>query len=78
MPAITSGKILVTGANGFIGRWIVKDLLENGFTVRATVRSSDKADVLKPIFPGTDDRLEFVVIEDLAAVRTPSRFLRCS
>ena len=78
MPSISSGKVLVTGANGFIAGWITKHLLENGFSVRATVRSSDKADILKPIFSGADDRLEFVVIEDLAAVRTPSRFLRCS
>ena len=30
MPAITSGKILVTGANGFVAFQIVKQLLEGG------------------------------------------------
>lgn len=30
--------VLVTGANGYVGSWIVKELLENGCTVHATVR----------------------------------------
>ncbi|MFC1734292.1 NAD-dependent epimerase/dehydratase family protein [Bacteroidota bacterium] len=31
--------ILVTGASGYIASWIIKKLLEKGFTVRGTVRS---------------------------------------
>jgi len=31
-------KVLVTGASGFIGRYIVKDLLNHGYEVRAFVR----------------------------------------
>ena len=62
-------KVLVTGANGFIARWIVKDLLEHGFSVRATVRSLEKANDIKPIFaPTYGDRLEFAVIDDFTAV----------
>ncbi len=34
-------KILVTGGTGYIGSWVVKELLEKGYTVRMTVR--DKA-----------------------------------
>jgi nucleoside-diphosphate-sugar epimerase len=30
--------VLVTGASGYIASWVVKDLLEAGFTVHATVR----------------------------------------
>ncbi|TBU34316.1 NAD(P)-binding protein [Dichomitus squalens] len=68
MPAITTGKILVTGANGFIARWIIKDLLEHGFSVRATVRSLEKADALKPVLAETyGDHLEFVAIDDFTA-----------
>ena len=33
------GKLVcVTGASGYIASWIVKFLLEHGYTVRATVR----------------------------------------
>lgn len=30
--------VCVTGASGFIASWLVKLLLEHGYTVRATVR----------------------------------------
>lgn len=33
--------VCVTGAGGFIGSWIVKLLLERGYTVRGTVRNTD-------------------------------------
>jgi len=37
------GKVAcVTGANGFIASWIVKFLLQRGYTVRATVRDPSK------------------------------------
>lgn len=36
--------ILVTGGTGYIGSWVVKMLLEKGYTVRATVRDKSKAD----------------------------------
>jgi nucleoside-diphosphate-sugar epimerase len=31
--------VCVTGASGFIASWLVKLLLERGYTVRGTVRS---------------------------------------
>lgn len=34
--------ILVTGGTGYIGSWVVKDLLEKGKTVRLTVRDKSK------------------------------------
>lgn len=37
----TSKPVLVTGATGFLAGWIVKDLLERGFTVHATVRDPE-------------------------------------
>ena len=42
-----STPILVTGASGFIASWIVKYLLEDGFTVHGTVRSLEKARKVK-------------------------------
>ncbi len=39
--------VLVTGASGFIAQQLILDLLEQGHTVRGTVRSLAKADALK-------------------------------
>jgi nucleoside-diphosphate-sugar epimerase len=38
-----SKPVCVTGASGYIASWIVKYLLEDGFTVHATVRNPDNA-----------------------------------
>ncbi|CAI9113882.1 OLC1v1014577C1 [Oldenlandia corymbosa var. corymbosa] len=44
MPSATSGQVVcVTGAGGYIASWIVKLLLERGYTVRGTVRNPDDA-----------------------------------
>ena len=34
--------VLVTGGSGYVAGWIVRYLLEDGLTVRATVRDPDK------------------------------------
>jgi nucleoside-diphosphate-sugar epimerase len=34
--------VLVTGGTGYLGSWVVKQLLEKGYTVRLTVRSKNK------------------------------------
>ena len=72
MPAITEGKVLVTGINGFIAGWIAKELLEQGFSVRGTVRSLDKAAPIAEALGSYSDRLEFVSVEDITKVRTTS------
>ena len=38
----TSAPILVTGATGYIASWVIKNLLEQGYTVHATVRDLNK------------------------------------
>lgn len=67
MPAIpSSSKVLVTGGTGYIGAWVVKTLLERGFTVRAVVRSERKAALLQEALSSAtaDGKLTFFVTED--------------
>ncbi|CAK9186826.1 unnamed protein product [Ilex paraguariensis] len=39
MPSVSGRVVCVTGAGGFIASWMVKLLLEKGYTVRGTVRN---------------------------------------
>ncbi|XP_047316928.1 cinnamoyl-CoA reductase 1 [Impatiens glandulifera] len=41
MPSHSGETVCVTGAGGFIASWLVKSLLEKGYTVRGTVRNPD-------------------------------------
>ncbi|XP_051123639.1 phenylacetaldehyde reductase-like [Andrographis paniculata] len=51
------GKVVcVTGASGFIASSLIHLLLQNGYTVRATVRDPARVDYLKA-FPGAEQRL---------------------
>ena len=48
---------LVTGASGYLASWIAKDLLEQGYRVRGTVRSLDDAPrvaALQQLLPGIE------------------------
>jgi len=53
-----SRPVCVTGASGFVGSWVTKELLDNGYTVHATVRKigSDSAKhmTIENLSPGTD------------------------
>jgi nucleoside-diphosphate-sugar epimerase len=69
MPAVyPPSKVLVSGANGFVGIWVVRKLLQRGYRVRGTVRSLDKGDDLKKAFEAYKDRFEIVVVEDITQV----------
>lgn len=69
MPAITSGKVLVTGANGFLAIFILQKLLAGGYSVRGTVRSESKKPYLQKLFASYGDKLELVVVDDITKVR---------
>lgn len=68
MPAVSTGIALVTGANGYVAVWAIKQLLEQGYSVRGTLRCMSKADHLRTIFHDFVNRLEFVVVEDFTKV----------
>ena len=76
MPAVTSGKVLVTGANGYVAVWVVKAYLEKGFAVRGTVRSESKAKYLRQLFQSYGDKFEIVIVDDITKVCLHSYFSR--
>lgn len=57
-------KVMITGGSGYIGSWVVKDLLEKGYTVRMMVRDKSNQDKIKHLLdiernsPGTLEVLE--------------------
>ncbi|KAH7921695.1 D-lactaldehyde dehydrogenase [Leucogyrophana mollusca] len=58
-------KVLVSGANGYIGSWVVHTLLERGYSVRSAVRTERKGEHLKKIFGEYGGRHEVVVVADI-------------
>lgn len=68
MPAITSGRVFVTGGNGFLASWVIDTLLKQGFRVRTVVRSAEKGTHIPPTFAEYRDKLEVVVVEDFTLV----------
>ena len=69
MPAISIGKVFITGTNGFIGAWTLKTFLDAGFSVRAAIRSDGKATHIKKQFSSFGDKLEFAIVPDIAKVK---------
>ena len=57
--------VLVTGGNGFVGGWCIVELLRQGYAVRATVRSMDKAEAARTAIDRKveTDRLRFVAAD---------------
>jgi len=39
MESVVKGKVCVTGGTGFVASWLIKRLLENGYSVTTTVRA---------------------------------------
>ncbi|KAJ7439334.1 D-lactaldehyde dehydrogenase [Mycena latifolia] len=67
MPVIQpGGKVLVSGANGFIAVWVLQTLLEKGYSVRGTVRSASKAAHLDSLFKEKyAEKWEWVIVADI-------------
>ncbi|KZV83587.1 NAD(P)-binding protein [Exidia glandulosa HHB12029] len=71
MPAVQPpATVLVTGANGFVGSWIVRRLLDAGFTVHGVVRSAGKGKDLEAVFAREvrEGRFRLVVVPDICVV----------
>ena len=71
MPTINKGdKVLVTGANGYIAMWLVRQLLEKGYAVRGTVRSEQKGEYIRNYLGklGLADKFELAIVEDIEKV----------
>jgi uncharacterized protein YbjT (DUF2867 family) len=69
MPTVHPGaKVLVTGANGYIAMWLVRKLLEKGYSVRATVRSEKKGAHMVEYFKSYGDKFEIAVVADITQV----------
>ena len=69
MPAVQPpAKVLVTGVNGYIAAWLCRLLLEEGYSVRGTVRSASKGVFLQKLFEGYGERFEIVVVQDITKV----------
>jgi nucleoside-diphosphate-sugar epimerase len=58
-------RVLLTGANGFLGSHILSELLSNGFFVRSIVRSQAKADQILLNFPSYGAQMDFGIVEDM-------------
>lgn len=58
-------RVLLTGANGFVGSHILRQLLVRGCSVRAVVRSEVKADRVRQDNPDAGSRLDFAIVPDI-------------
>jgi nucleoside-diphosphate-sugar epimerase len=60
-------RVLLTGANGFVGSHILDVLLKRGLSVRAVVRSQSKIDAVKADFPSHAGSLDFALVPDITS-----------
>ncbi|KAL1845682.1 methylglyoxal reductase (NADPH-dependent) gre2 [Diaporthe australafricana] len=61
-------RVLVTGGTGFVAGHVIDVLLKRGHRVVTTVRSQEKAQSIRNVFPGfSQEALDFVVVPNIAA-----------
>jgi nucleoside-diphosphate-sugar epimerase len=62
-----TGKVLLTGANGFVASHILSGLVERNYHIVATVRTEQKAQEIIKLHPTWKNNITFVYIPDIAA-----------
>ncbi|RLV94549.1 putative NADPH-dependent methylglyoxal reductase GRP2 [Spathaspora sp. JA1] len=66
MTSTTSTTVFVSGANGFIAQHIVKQLLQQGYSVVGSVRSADKGEYLKQLTNST--KFSYEIVKDIGGI----------
>ena len=76
---VTNEPVCVTGVSGFIAAHVVRELLEGGYRVRGTVRSTKNLDKYSYLtsLPGAEERLELVEAELLNEGSYDSAVMGC-
>ena len=70
MPILPAGStVLITGANGYVGMWVSRTLLDDGYAVRGVVRSAEKGKHMTSHFASYGAKFDFVVVPDMLKVQ---------
>jgi nucleoside-diphosphate-sugar epimerase len=64
-------RVLITGANGYVGSHVLQEFLAKGISVRSIVRSQAKAEQVLSDFPNYRSKLDFGIVPDIT---TPGAF----
>ncbi|KAJ3514445.1 hypothetical protein NLJ89_g2377 [Agrocybe chaxingu] len=62
---MSKGNVLVTGVTGFIATQVALTFLDEGYSVRGSVRSADKGAEWIALFPQHKAKFEYVVVADM-------------
>ncbi|KAL7786553.1 hypothetical protein V8C43DRAFT_324411 [Trichoderma afarasin] len=63
---MSAGLVFITGATGYIGTHLVGDVLKAGHRVRVAVRSQEKSQLIKELYPSAADKIEYAVVPDMS------------
>ena len=62
-----TGRVLLTGANGFVASHILAGLVQRNYHIIATVRSEKKAQDILNLHPDWSENITFAYIPDISA-----------
>ncbi|KAI0124979.1 hypothetical protein BJ170DRAFT_635901 [Xylariales sp. AK1849] len=68
--ASEKGTLLVTGGSGFLGGNMIKQALESGYKVRASVRAESSAKIIAEQFPQDNARLSYTIVPDITKMES--------